>query len=188
MDYTILAEVTQHVLTCVCASLYEASQAVEGQPGCPCRACTAPGAVSQIAWECPDKCTGEGDGGSLTVVTNRLYISSAFPNQSLSDPCEPATTVADVSVVLLRCVPVFDENLNAPSCEALDRAAQIQNIDMMAMLQAARCCVPNRPGRQRKMRTVVGDFRTIGPQGGCAGAQMQLLLDIGSCDCTTDES
>lgn len=184
-NLTSLAEVVQHVRLCMCSALEEASVAIDGQPGCPCRSCTIPG--SDVPWECPE--CGSGEPGQLTVTVNRLFVSTNFPLQNTAvDLCEPFTYVADLTVTLLRCIPVIDDRGNSPSCDRLERAAEIQHLDMMALMRAAECCVPHRPGRRRRTRVAVVQQRSIGSDGGCAGSELQLFVDVGGpCGCGGSE-
>lgn len=182
--HTTLIEVVEHVKNCVCATLIETAEAVDGHPTCPCRSCAVPGPTTSIQTVCCGGCENN-DGGSLTVNVNRLYPSVGFPRQDPNaDVCAPTVLVADVTIRLLRCIHVWadPDSAEAVTCAQLQEDADIANVDAMSLLRAAQCCVPDRPGRRKPMKTVVSGLTAVS-DGNCAGWTMQLLLDLGPCGC-----
>ncbi|MEV6565865.1 hypothetical protein [Streptomyces kronopolitis] len=180
-----LHDLTESVLGCVCAALQAAAEEVTGQPGCPCRACVVPGTV---AWDwCDDPCDGKGDGGQLSVNVIRLFPTNPFPNEDRSvmgtRSCPlPTTTAAEIAVTLLRCAPAPDEQGCPPSCGELDAAARVTHVDAVTVYNALYCCLRGtEPGRRRGRRFVMGQQRTIGPQGGCVGIEQRVTVALAGC-------
>ncbi|WP_371793824.1 hypothetical protein OIE91_11140 [Streptomyces albidoflavus] len=184
-------DAAEAVLGCVCAALDAAAEEVEGQPGCPCRACVVPGTV---AW---DGCEADPCGqpsadapGQLTVSVARLYPSSldlfpgeARPVQGIRGCAPPPFTAVELVVTLLRCAPVMDENGCPPTCEEQDAAARVLHTDAVTVYNALWCCLPGVrvAGSRRPPRFVVGGQRIIGPQGGCVGLEQRVTLALPGC-------
>jgi hypothetical protein len=170
------------VRDCVCAALTSTAAEVEDYPGCPCRVCVVPGVP---AWDsCFDPCTGE-QGGQLTVHVARLYPSTTFPQPDTSvqgtPGCKlPQTTVAELVVTLLRCAPMPSEDGCPPSCDEMEASARILHIDAATVYNAIMCCLPTTAGR-RGRRFLMGEQRTIGPQGGCVGIEQRVLVALSGC-------
>lgn len=178
-----LDEIVDHVLECMCASLTQVAEALEGQPGCPCDSCKVPGTIAITSC---DGGTDECAGGLLRVTVTRLYPSTTFPTQANGlDACEPKTIVADLAVVLMRCMPLGEDEDCGPTCEELAAAARIQHVDMLTIQRAVSCCVPHLPGRRKPLRTSVLSHVTVGPIGeGCVGSELHLLVGLGDpCGC-----
>lgn len=189
-----LHEVAEAVLGCVCAQLDQMAAAVEDYPGCPCRACVVPGTP---AWDsCEDPCGGGEVGGQLTVHTARTYMTSDFPTAErdaarvLGDrSCvPPAWTAVELVVTLLRCAPGPDEGGCPPSCDDLAASARILHLDMAAVHNALLCCFPTTGTRRRGPRYVIGQQRTVGPEGLCVGVEQRLTVALPSCACPSEES
>lgn len=185
---TAVHDLTQGVLACVCAALDETAAEVEGQPGCPCRACVVPGTP---AWDsCADPCTGD-VGGQLTVSVARLYPSDSFPSQSVavqgSRNCAPAPfTAVELVITLLRCAPGADENGCPPSCDDLADAAKVVHVDAATVLNALHCCLPGLGAGHRGLKYVIGQSRTLGPEGGCTGIEQRVTVALGGCKCPAE--
>ncbi|MEU1815134.1 hypothetical protein ABZ543_08045 [Streptomyces roseifaciens] len=185
-------DLTESVLTCVCTALNAAAQTVEGQPGCPCRACVVPGAV---AWDsCEDPCTGEA-GGQLSVSVARFYASSTevFPSESrvvlgLRGCNPPPLTAVELIITVLRCAPSFDESGCPPPCDELAQAARRLHVDMVTVYNALLCCLPDtEPTRRRGRRFTMGVQRAVGPEGGCVGLEQRVTVALPGCGCPEDE-
>ncbi|MBA0053428.1 hypothetical protein E0L36_21885 [Streptomyces sp. AJS327] len=180
-----LHELTETVLGCVCAALQDTAAQVPGQPGCPCRACVVPG---QPAWDwCDDPCGDKGDGGQLSVHVIRLFPTNPFPTEDRSvmgsRNCPmPSTTAAEIAVTVLRCAPTPDEEGCPPSCDELDQAARVLHVDSMTVFNALYCCLNgSEPGRRRGRKYVMGQQRTVGPQGGCVGIEQRVTVALPGC-------
>ncbi|PSK57994.1 hypothetical protein B0E38_01839 [Streptomyces sp. 111WW2] len=194
-----LQEAAEAVLGCVCAALQQTADEVEGHPGCPCRSCIVPGTP---AWDsCDDPCnqnpTG-GAGGQLTVNVVRLYPWADFPAPDRDSRgglamagrrCQPPTPGAvEVKVTLLRCAPTFDERGCPPTCDALGEAALILHRDMATVYNALMCCLPETSGRRKGRQFVMGQMRTIGPEGMCVGLEQFVTVALPACSCPSGES
>jgi hypothetical protein len=177
-----LHDLTQAVLTCVCQALTDAAAEVEGQPGCPCRACVVAGAP---AWDgCEDPCSG-GAGGQLTVHVARLWPSTDFPSRDqevrgLRGCAPPPTTAAELVVTLLRCAPTLDDRGCPPTCEAMAAAARVTHVDAVTVYNALICCLPGTAG-PRGRRFVMGEGKIVGPQGGCVGVEQRVTVALPGC-------
>lgn len=190
MTPTAVFDIAETVLACVCAALDETAAEVEGQPGCPCRACVIPGAP---AWDsCDSACSGE-PGGQLTVNFSLLYPSSAFPQadrevRGLRGCAPPPTTALELVITLLRCAPGPTTNGCPPPCEELEAAARVLSVDAATVYNALMCCLPHTAGR-RGRRFVMGQQRVLGPQGGCVGIEQRVTVALPGCaPCPGEES
>lgn len=180
------------VLGCVCAGLEDAATLVDGQPGCPCRACVTPGAPS---WDgCNDPC-GSGEGGQLTVHVERIYATSSFPTEERAGVvqggrnCVPVqTTAVELVVTLLRCAPTMDERGCPPACEELAEAAQIVHVDGVVIYNALLCCLPTTGTGRHGPAFLLGAQRPLAPEGGCMGVEQRLTVALRNCGCPKEES
>ncbi|EDY43994.1 hypothetical protein [Streptomyces sp. SPB074] len=187
--YTV-HDMAETILACVCSALDATEAEVDGQPGCPCRACVVPGAP---AWDgCDDPCGSSGAGGQLTVHVARLFPSSSFPEQDRSvlgtRGCTPPSTLAaELVVTLLRCAPVIDERGCPPTCKEQAAAARITHTDASTIYTALLCCLPQTGGR-RGRRFLMGESRIVGPQGGCVGVEQRVTVALSGCaPCPAEE-
>lgn len=176
-------DIASAVLGCVCHALDETRVDVDGYPGCPsCRACVVPGTP---AWEdCQDPCSGDG-GGQLTVHVARMWPTTQFPEEDRevrgTRGCmPPPTTAVELVVTLLRCAPVGTEDGCPPTCEELEEVARTVHTDMAVVYSALMCCLPQTAGR-RGRRFVMGQSRTVGPQGGCVGVEQRVIVALPGC-------
>jgi hypothetical protein len=178
------------VLGCVCATLDRTAAEVEGQPGCPCRACVVPGPP---AWDgCTDPCgSGEGAGGQLTVHVARIYPTTTFPAEDRpvlgSRGCMVPGTAVDLVVTLLRCAPTLDEHGCPPTCEELAAAAQVVHVDTASVFNALVCCLPTTGTRRRGPLFVMGAHRVLESQGGCMGIEQRVTVALPGCGCPAEE-
>lgn len=182
-------DLTEALLGCVCAALQDAADKVEGAGGCPCRSCVVPGTP---AWDsCEDPCgPSEGAGGQLTVNLARMYPSSDqdFPSESRPVQgvrgCMPApVTAVELVVTLLRCAPGPSEDGCPPDCAELSEAARRLSVDAVTVYNAMLCCLPGTSTRRRGQRFVVGQQRTIGPEGLCVGIEQRVTVALPGCGC-----
>ncbi|CAM5476822.1 MULTISPECIES: hypothetical protein [Streptomyces] len=185
-------ELAETVLACVCAALDEAATEVEGHPGCPdCRRCVVPGLP---AWDgCEDPCTGQA-GGQLSVNVTRVYPSTTtgFPqqDQTVRDArnCQPPpVTAVELVITVLRCAPGPTEEGCPPGCAELREAARILHVDSLTVYNALLCCLPHTaPQGRRGRRFVLGQQRTVGPQGGCVGIEQTVTVALPPCQPCTE--
>lgn len=182
-------ELATAVLACVCEALDATAAAVEGQPGCPCRACIVPGTP---AWDsCEDPCGEggtEGTGGQLTVHVARIYPTTDFPAQTREvlghKSCSRTWIAVELVITLLRCVPVADPDTGCPpTCEEETAAARVIQIDTASVLNALMCCLPSYGNRRGGPLYVIGLQRTLEPRGGCGGIEQTVTVALPNCGC-----
>lgn len=146
----------------------------ETSAGQPERVCVYPGL---IAW---DDCTCGQLAGSIT----RIYPSEEFPQPfsaartATGSNCLPPYIVAEMTVSLVRCAPIPQGDSLAPTCTALDAAAQVWVKDA-AVTRAGVIC---RLQDLKDANTII-DFRfenqtPVGPEGGCVGTDVQALVAL----------
>lgn len=188
---TAVHDAATDLLNCVCQALDRLPVDVPGLAGCPCRSCVVPGQVA--ADGCDGSCppvAGEYP-GQLSVNVTRLYSSdrSAFPREvatvrDLRECAPPPVTVLELAVTLFRCTPLPDDQGCPPSCEELTAAARQLHADLLAVQAAVLCCFAGTdPVQRRGRRYVLGQSRTMGPQGGCVG--LEQLVRVALDDCIT---
>lgn len=178
------------LLSCVCQALDRIPDEVPGLDGCPCRSCVVPGQAA------PDNC-GEGCGplapgeygGQLTVNVVRVFSSDRqqFPREvlavrDLKQCLAPPVTAVELAVTIYRCAPGPTDEGCPPSCEALTDSAMQLHVDMMAVQQAVLCCYAGTDTTRRNgRRYVMGQSRTLGPQGGCVGLEQRVVIALDDC-------
>lgn len=182
----------QQILGCVCEALDATAEKDPTFPGCPCRSCVVAGAPS---WEnCCDTCPGQAAGGQLHVWTEGPYPADRFPDPSSevrgAKGCPPVSGVAaDFLVELARCWPAGDDMGNPPSCDELEIASRIANIDAWVMFQALVCCLPTTGRRGRGRRFLIRQPQVIGPEGGCVANRLRVTIDLQQpCLCPPESS
>ncbi|GGT29158.1 hypothetical protein P6B95_15465 [Streptomyces atratus] len=67
-----------------------------------------------------------------------------------------------------------------PTCEELAAAARVTHLDSVTVYNSLMCCLPHTAGR-RGRRFVMGQQRTIGPQGGCVGVEQRVIVALPGC-------
>lgn len=187
----VIHETAEKLLACVCAELTLTAAKVEDQPGCPCRSCVVAGTP---AW---DDC-GSGDcaktvtPGQLTVHFAGLVATSNFPTETRdvlgSRNCLPVRPAAEYVITLLRCAPTYDEGGCPPTCEELEDAGRVLAVDAAAVWNALQCCFPDTSEARRGQTFVMGQMRTVGPQGQCVGFEQRVTVALPSCACPEGES
>lgn len=118
-----------------------------------------------IAWD--DCC------GTLVVVPERIYRSSSFPTEDTNEViCFDGLIAIELSVLLLRCVPVVDDRGRAPSQSALDTAYANLLGDAAVIYNALTSNFPNYWERTNPSQTF------IGAQGGCIGVETRFTIGL----------
>lgn len=124
--------IAQTLLTCATVRLDET------EAGAPDRACVITG---PIAW---DNCQC----GQLIVAITNSYTSNNFPTPSASTAasfgtgrCGEPIIAYTLTISMLRCVPISDNQGNPPSCEALAASALQTVIDASAVRDGILCCL-----------------------------------------------
>jgi hypothetical protein len=116
-----------------------------------------------------------------------VFSSETFPANFAGNwrRCGPHYAVVNVTVSVVRCVPVLSEEGVPPSCpDELAAALTLEN-DRTAVRQALACCLHElataTPPTIRGYN--IGPSVTVGESGGCAGVETTYQLQIPSCLC-----
>lgn len=149
--------------------------------GTPGRICLhVPG---EIAW---DEC----ECGSFTQTVNSWLWSdnstTTIPEyRDSQNNCGPFYIGVDVTAVVLRCAPQPDTDNGqiAPTCEALDQAAQQWHHDAQAMRSAIACCLRDLLTANTIEGWQITNHVSVGPQGMCVGSQINYRFWLPNCDC-----
>lgn len=171
-------EVARALLDCICLALNSTSA------GCPSRSCIVPGAEIEFV-----NCCGSKNGGQLTINLESVYNSRQFPvPDTVANNCDAPYEVAAYSVTILRCSPSGDID-HAPTCEALEAAAFTTFVDQRVVREAVQCCLSDTSAFESvagfDYRWVLDENPTIGPEGGCAGSTLRVLIGWMTChNCT----
>lgn len=181
-DPTVIDLLAHQVLNCVCAALDATAEIVEGQPGCPCRACVVAG--QPLLTICDDGCREPLRQGQLYVSINRIYPSTNFPVPDQTPDCRARTLAVEFQVTLVRCAATMDDKGNPPDCDRYATVASIVHTDMLTVLKAINCCVPVDPRRRKQRRTVILEQRPRGPEGTVVGSDTRFVVDLNdACGC-----
>lgn len=154
-------------------------------------ACVITGA---IAW---DNCLC----GSLNVAITSGFPSSNFPTPSANTTqqfgagrCGQPILVFNLTITVLRCVPVSDEQGNPPPCEALAASALGAVQDAWAVQAGVLCCLQDMLREKDPVTnaSVITAFAAqgqdfLGPQGACGGSAMTVQVGLlNRCPCSDD--
>ena len=192
MALSLLAvhQVAENLLQCVCAALSRLPTEVPGLDGCPCRSCVVPGAVAADGCDadCGTPPVGEYP-GQLSVNVVRLYSSDrpAFPREVLAvhdlKQCgPPPVTAVELAVTVYRCTPLPTDQGCAPTCEQMSASAMQLHADMLTVQSGILCCLAGTDtARRTGRRFVLGQSRTLGPQGGCVGLEQRVTVALDDC-------
>lgn len=184
-------EAAEDLLGCVCESLAALTVSVPGHPGCPCRMCVVPG---QAAWDaCDDPCGAQGGGGQLTVNVVRAYPTPRDTSTTAPSPlrvdgglrdlrrCGVPDLAVELLITVARCAPMPTEEGCPPSCEELTESALTIHADMLAVQSAVLCCFSATGTERKGRRYVLGETRTVGPQGGCVATETRVTVVLEGC-------
>jgi hypothetical protein len=163
-------EIAESLLSCVESrlALYDAGV---------CRSFVAPG--NPPAWDACCEC-GEGEGMAWVQIAE-VFPTDNFPlPQSAAMRCVPAGQGVQLSIGILRCAAVLDDQGRAPSSERLTSDAAKVARDRAIVSEAIRCCYLEDadPGTY-----VIGSWTPLGPNGGCVGGSTSLTLAATACRC-----
>lgn len=92
--------------------------------------------------------------------------------------CGPGIAVIRVTLVVVRCMPVTDDNGNPPSCDEMLSVATCVESDRAAMRKASACKLREMREAYTVLEFGVNGAATIGPQGGCVGSQLTYWFAI----------
>lgn len=148
------------LLQCICDAL-----TAESECPCPCRVYVSAGTP---AW---DECCA----GQLTSWVDGVFFHEVFPVRQTTAAVCSGVLAGDFVVQLLRCAPVVDDSGNAPSHLILTESARLLNQEMYIAMKAIACCL-SQAGRNRLY--VIRDARPVGPNGGCAGFEIRLTVQL----------
>jgi hypothetical protein len=174
-DPVVLA--AEALLDCLC-ELLEASRR---GPVCAC--CFYPGQVvpTDRCCQCdlPNGTTGE---GMAFVHVVRIFRSTgSFPElAAVPDECGGGWG-AVLNIGVYRCAATITDDGDPPSCEQIEDDAKALMSDAAAMRRAASCCFPNLLGEMGGGRYLLGEYSTIGPDGGCMGGRLQVTVEFADC-------
>lgn len=156
---------------CVCEQLRHADRGEDAFTG---DCCVMPG--STVPWDscgCED---GKKDGRAWVSVV------SGAPDESQQEAAGCITGTHDIVYQLgvLRCVPV------GPGCGCECEEISSRKIlgDLQALLKAAFCCFRNETGQNEFCeQPTISSWRTVGPEGGCAGVVVDIKIPTSSGAC-----
>ncbi len=124
--------------------------------------------------------------GQLVIAQQRRYPSRDFPLDEVDHTaeCGEPWLVVDLQLRIDRCVPVPDVNGQPPSVASLTAAAALQSDDMTKIRNAVRCCLSAEMDANHIEAYQLGPQEVTGPQGGCAGSTLQVLVGwTNDCGC-----
>lgn len=144
---------------------------VDTPSGAPDRVChVVPGEIAWDACEC----------GQLALSSSRLFPSRTFPTSAADDPtipnCGVSFLIADITISMTRCVPISDEEGNPPTCDALGDSALVMYEDGAAVLNATICFLNEEKDSYRIADWTLGELTYVGPQGECAGVELNVKI------------
>lgn len=136
------------------------------------RACyVVPG---DIAW---DECHC----GMLAQTITQIQPTSSAPQPAVNvrwTACGPGIALVNVTLVVIRCVPIPDENGNPPTCDALDDAAVILEQDRHLMRKTVACYLQTLRSGYEILEYGVNVAASVGPLGACAGVELPYWFAV----------
>lgn len=168
-DMNLLNQILNEVLVCACSVLDTGlADEMGSNCGCPCRAFVT---VGTPVWDLEACCTD----GQLAVYAKDVYPFTNFPNRSNNaEICSPPLA-ANVTVQLLRCWPTMDEDGTAPTAAQIQTASAAIYRDLFLLTWGLLCCLKV-AGRKRKIS--FSNSKITGPQGGCAGVEVDFAIEL----------
>lgn len=129
----------------------------------------------EVAWD--DCCDGQ-----VWVRVRSINPSTVGAQRGgvVGDPCGFPFWEVEVSVGIVRCVAVVDDDGVAPRPLVITEDAGQMLDDMAALQTAIQCCAPAIPTVQRLS---IGTWTPLGPLGGCAGGEWNATLLLPNCQC-----
>lgn len=168
-DMNLLNQILSEVLVCACEVLDAGLGDEQGaQCGCPCRTFVT---VGTPVWDLEACCSD----GQLAVYAKDIYPFKDFPSRTNDITlCNPALAV-NVTVQLLRCWPTMDEDGTAPTGPQIQAASSSIYRDQLLLTWGLICCLKV-ASRNRKF--ALTGSRITGPQGGCAGVEVDFAIEL----------
>lgn len=131
------------ILACVCEALAnnEAESDEDKNPVCACYATIGPPIVGGNCCECDIEDSDVKGVGEATIHFERLYDAdpNTFEQVPRIHPCKRGFTVADFSINVTRCYPMFNEDGSTPDIEDQDGAATDMHADVQTVYKALTC-------------------------------------------------
>lgn len=144
--------------------------------GAPARSCVVPG---EIVW---DECTC----GMLAVSWRVMGTGAAFPILDAEVPlsnCAARVMIVAVTIASLRCASSPDDNGNGPTCAQLEADAYQLLADSVAVRDMVTCCLRDLHDTFAIAEFAIGQTLPAGPEGGCAGSTLDLMIGFTRGDC-----
>ncbi|MFI6290013.1 hypothetical protein ACIBEJ_00420 [Nonomuraea sp. NPDC050790] len=164
-------DLAHELLACFC-------EALNGTvAGAPCRCSLLPGAnvAADLCCDC-----GRGNGQAWVRVDGMWPTTSRWPQRLLeAEACPLGMWAVQLELGAYRCAAKVDGRGRPPSAERLTRDTEIVLDDAAAMRLAASCCFRPAGGPTRRM--IVGEWRPLGPEGGCVGGYLQVTVKADDC-------
>jgi hypothetical protein len=142
-----------------------------------CRSFIAPGSSSP--WDVCCDC-GRNE-GMAWIAIQEVYPTDNFPtSQTGAMRCTFAEHGVRVTLNVLRCAAVVDDQGRVPSTARLMNDMRKVQRDRTIVLEAIKCCflADADPGTY-----VIGSFTPLGPSGGCVGGSTSLSFAVPACRC-----
>lgn len=125
------------------------------------------------------------------VMLGEVYpSSSSFPEQDsvrqANTACAPAAWAIRITVGIIRCIPVADDQGSMPTADDWLLAYYKNVADVIALRRTA-CCMRSwlldQTGLLLGMSMVVENQTQSSPQGGCVERTLTMALQHPNCDC-----
>jgi len=131
---------------------------------------------------CQDDC------GQAVLSIGSTYPSNDFPSPYVgSINCDPVLLAVNMSLEIIRCVPVPDENGNPPLDSALTAATSTMLSDAHVSRETVRCLLNGYREAQPQLiqNYYIGTSTPVGPSGGCGGSRLEFIVSWQTgCRCT----
>lgn len=143
---------------------YYLTVAMAGLEPAPARQIIQPG--TEVAW---DECC---DGMGWVRLLNVQPTPTATKANGM--PCGIQWWNIQLAAGVLRCVDVVDDRGVAPTAEQITADGHEFALDASNLLQAIVC---------DRYTYQVSGVTPVGPQGGCAGSEVQFIVRVPACQC-----
>lgn len=153
------------LVDCVTAALAEADRAV-----CDSGTTVGPPRPGQCcACDCGSGCNHN---GQVSGNLERVYPADGTLLEQVTrlEDCRPGVTVADFTIVVIRCYPTMDEQGNMPELDATTEAATDLHTDLGIVWNALKCC-----GSKIVFRESAVD---ADPEGGCSAFAVRVTVPV----------
>lgn len=143
------------LLACLCTQLV-----TDGNPACQCCVVVSDELPPMTGCDCVCE-NGQG-------VAWARFVSASFQQSELSK-CPIGPWQVTLQLGVYRCIN------SEPTCETTTAEADSVAEDLASLQRAVSCC-PAMGGK----RYTLGSANVIGPSGGCVGASIEVVLELGS--------